>query len=513
MLSALFPEVMHDTVTATLEAFGGDVNAAAEHLLHNSGGSSGGGGGGEGATGRGARDEDTAAEGLEDYAGGKWARWGSQSSLIALSDGGAGAQGRMELNGGGAGDSLSRSFAGSSSKTEPAPVDRPVLPPSSGAWGSSQSDAISGGSGPSFAARQKIDQLLEVFPGFEPEVVAAALAESGGDRFVASGVLMDMMMAREDGGEGGTSTAGGGFGFNGGLGGDGRCENQDVYYSGNQLHAGTGAGAGFDWGGADSSSSSSSQLVGETWSSEMTNASEWERVKRRPRNRPAMTTQDHTHCDSAIPSSSSSSSYPSTARSDNHNLELALEHIRRRQIPEVGPELRRGEAALQREVQQLHEQATALQSSRATLSAHSRAAFQRGDGKLAKELSHRAAALEAKISAAKEAAARTATRYHNNRGGGGGGEHRNGNGNGRGTLLNVDVHGQSEETAVRTLGHVLVGAVHTNATGLRVVTGVGRHSAGGRARLLPAVRSFLDSSGLHYVEEPGILVVPFGARR
>ena len=94
-------------MTATLEAFGGDVNAAAEHLLHDSGGGSGGGGGGEGATGRGARDEDTAAEGLEDYTGGEWARWGSQSSLIALSDGGAGAQGRMELNGGGAGDSLS----------------------------------------------------------------------------------------------------------------------------------------------------------------------------------------------------------------------------------------------------------------------------------------------------------------------------------------------------------------------------------------------------------------------
>ena len=64
------------------------------------------------------------------------------------------------------------------------------------------------------------------------------------------------------------------------------------------------------------------------------------------------------------------------------------------------------------------------------------------------------------------------------------------------------------------LGHVLVGAVNTNATGLRVVTGVGRHSAGGRARLLPAVRNFLNHSGLHYVEEnPGILCVPFGARR
>jgi hypothetical protein len=67
---------------------------------------------------------------------------------------------------------------------------------------------------------------------------------------------------------------------------------------------------------------------------------------------------------------------------------------------------------------------------------------------------------------------------------------------------------------VDKLGHVLVGAVNTNATGLRVVTGVGRHSVGGRARLLPAVRNFLQQVGVHFVEEnPGNLFVPFGGRR
>ena len=102
-------------------------------------------------------------------------------------------------------------------------------------------------------------------------------------------------------------------------------------------------------------------------------------------------------------------------------------------------------------MQQLHEQAAALHSSRASLSALSRAAFQRGDGKLAKDLSQRAAILEAKISAAKETAAQTAMRYHNNRNNnGGGGDHGNGGGDG-GRLLDVDLHGQTADTAVNKL--------------------------------------------------------------
>ena len=49
---------------------------------------------------------------------------------------------------------------------------------------------------------------------------------------------------------------------------------------------------------------------------------------------------------------------------------------------------------------------------------------------------------------------------------------------------------------------------------MRVVTGAGRHSAGGQARLAPAVRRFLDAAGLHYVEEnAGVIVVPFGYPR
>ena len=55
---------------------------------------------------------------------------------------------------------------------------------------------------------------------------------------------MDMMMTeREGGGEEEAQYCRRRFGFNGGFGGDGRCGNQDVYYSGNQLSAGTGGGA------------------------------------------------------------------------------------------------------------------------------------------------------------------------------------------------------------------------------------------------------------------------------
>jgi DNA-nicking Smr family endonuclease len=44
-------------------------------------------------------------------------------------------------------------------------------------------------------------------------------------------------------------------------------------------------------------------------------------------------------------------------------------------------------------------------------------------------------------------------------------------------LLDVDLHGQTAEFAEERLGHVFVGAVNTNAAGLRVVTGGGLHSS------------------------------------
>lgn len=228
MLSSMFPHVADEIVTATLEAFGWEVNAAAEHLLFDAGGGVGGAGGGGGGH--------ADAEGLEDW-GGEWERRGSQTSLSGLSDnpgaaaglgaadcgGGVHRSGGRHDDSGGGGDSLSRLFAGTSAaggsraaaRTEPTPVSVPVLAPPSGSWGSGRSDAVAGASGPSFAARRKIDQLLEVFPGCDPEVVAAALAESGGDRHAASGTLADIMMARQEeeqgrrGGGGGEVCAGG----------------------------------------------------------------------------------------------------------------------------------------------------------------------------------------------------------------------------------------------------------------------------------------------------------------
>jgi|AntAceMinimDraft_1070359.scaffolds.fasta_scaffold29068_3 hypothetical protein len=71
-------------------------------------------------------------------------------------------------------------------------------------------------------------------------------------------------------------------------------------------------------------------------------------------------------------------------------------------------------------------------------------------------------------------------RYHNNRNNGGDysfGSHAGALGVGR--VLDVDLHGQTADTAVAKLGQVLVGAVNTNATGLRVVTGVAGFRAQG----------------------------------
>ena len=38
---------------------------------------------------------------------------------------------------------------------------------------------------------------------------------------------------------------------------------------------------------------------------------------------------------------------------------------------------------------------------------------------------------------------------------------------------------------------------------LQVITGIGKHSAGGIARLLPAVKQYLSASNLTWNEEPG----------
>lgn len=293
-------------------------------------------------------------------------------------------------------------------------MDSPVYAPSTGMWGGGGVDAIAGGSGPTFAARQKIDQLLQVFPGFSPEAVAAALAECGGDRHAASGTLADMMAAERIAGT--SSRAAGGahaqvrYGHAGGVdgrgrGGEGSTRVRDIRDGGGDLSLVGGrqlsASHPISGSGGETLAHESDHSYGHSHDFDEDNigdasdASEWEHVRRRsnPRSAP----------DAPRPSSSFSAEQEHDPTASH--LERALANIRRRQAPEVAPESRRGEAALRRVVQQLHEQAAALQSSRASLSALSRAAFQRGDGKLAKELSQRAAVLEAKICAAKENAA------------------------------------------------------------------------------------------------------------
>ena len=46
---------------------------------------------------------------------------------------------------------------------------------------------------------------------------------------------------------------------------------------------------------------------------------------------------------------------------------------------------------------------------------------------------------------------------------------------------------------------------------VRVVTGVGKHSAGGQPRLLPAVKGWLGQQGLRFLEERGALLVTIEA--
>lgn len=52
---------------------------------------------------------------------------------------------------------------------------------------------------------------------------------------------------------------------------------------------------------------------------------------------------------------------------------------------------------------------------------------------------------------------------------------------------------------------------------LQVITGRGRHSAGGVARILPAVLRYLTEAGYQFSEEqnnPGVICIPLaGARR
>ena len=179
-----------------------------------------------------------------------------------------------------------------------------------------------------------------------------------------------------------------------------------------------------------------------------------------------------------------------------------------------------GPAEALRFLRRRHEEAAALARSRAQLSALSREAYARGDGATARLLSQRAKAAEARAGLARETASRASARFHNNDVGGDAGDDsdshsRADRSRGGGVTLDVDLHGQSAAEAVRTTRAVLGGAARTkNAGAVRVVCGAGRHSAGGTARVGPAVRAFLEEEGVAYVQESaGTLLVPLGGWR
>ena len=179
-----------------------------------------------------------------------------------------------------------------------------------------------------------------------------------------------------------------------------------------------------------------------------------------------------------------------------------------------------GPAEALRFLRRRHEEAAALARSRAQLSALSREAYARGDGATARLLSQRAKAAEARAGLARETASRASARFHNNDVGRDAGDDsdshsRADRSRGGGVTLDVDLHGQSAAEAVRTTRAVLGGAARTkNAGAVRVVCGAGRHSAGGTARVGPAVRAFLEEERVAYVQESaGTLLVPLGGWR
>ena len=179
-----------------------------------------------------------------------------------------------------------------------------------------------------------------------------------------------------------------------------------------------------------------------------------------------------------------------------------------------------GPAEALRFLRRRHEEAAALARSRAQLSALSREAYARGDGATARLLSQRAKAAEARAGLARETASRASARFHNDDVGGDAGDDSDSHSRadrprGGGVTLDVDLHGQSAAEAVRTTRAVLGGAARTkNAGAVRVVCGAGRHSAGGTARVGPAVRAFLEEEGVAYVQESaGTLLVPLGGWR
>lgn len=80
----------------------------------------------------------------------------------------------------------------------------------------------------------------------------------------------------------------------------------------------------------------------------------------------------------------------------------------------------------------------------------------------------------------------------------------------------IDLHGLQVQAAIDLLKQLLALHEKNNPAGhgngkprtLKIITGIGRHSANGKARLRPAVKQFLAGRGYHVTEvNPGLLQV------
>ena len=175
-----------------------------------------------------------------------------------------------------------------------------------------------------------------------------------------------------------------------------------------------------------------------------------------------------------------------------HGVEDDLSEVRRRQAPRIGRAFPRRPRS---DVRRMHDEAETLRRSRASISALSRAAFARGDG----------TGLGVSPSAPPPSPHRWSRRRRARRRRRPGTQSSRRRRSARSPL--VDLHGLTVDGAIATLRTVLAGAARTDARAVRVVCGAGRHSVGGRARVAPAVRGFLETRG-SFRRRRRTLVVP-----
>jgi NEDD4-binding protein 2 len=141
-------------------------------------------------------------------------------------------------------------------------------------------------------------------------------------------------------------------------------------------------------------------------------------------------------------------------------------------------------------------------------------AFSRGQGAVASQLASRGRAERAELQRAQSAAVLATFVAHNNNAAAAGRLRVEGGGGGSGTTT-LDFHGLRVAEALRVLAFVLARQRRRLASGsgngsntLHLVTGVGNHSQGGRARLQPALLDYLRRQQVHCnTTTPGVIQV------